>query len=192
MSPRGRRPAGEDARADIVRAAREEFAAKGYDATSLRAVARAAGVDPALVHHYFDGKPDLFTATLDLPVNPRRRIDEVLQLPHDQLGAAVVRVFLSVWDSPEGRDRMAALLRSVASHDAAARLLREFVVREVVGRLAAHVSPQRVDARAALVGSQLIGLAMLRYVLEVPGVAEASVEDLVRDVGPTVQRYLEL
>ncbi|WP_409483838.1 TetR family transcriptional regulator [Arsenicicoccus dermatophilus] len=198
MSPRGPRPAGEDARADIVEAARTEFAERGYDGTSLRAVARAAGVDPALVHHYFDGKPGLFAAAMELPVNPRDVVDEILQAPHDRLGESLVRHFLAVWDSAQGRPRMAALLRAAATHDAAATVLREFVVAEIFGRIAeAHPAgspprgPEEAQRRAALIGTQMVGVAFLRYVIELPGVADADPDQLVADVAPSIQRYLD-
>lgn len=192
MSPRGRRPAGEDARAQIVEAARAELAAKGYDGTSLRGVARAAGVDPALVHHYFDGKTAVFAAAMEVPFDPRVVVDRILDVPDDRLGEALVRGFLHVWDNPEGRERIAALLRSAATHDDPMTLLRQFLLHEVFGRVAARVGPQDLERRAALVATQMIGLAFARYVAGLPGVADAEPDELVAAVGPVIQRYLDL
>ena len=192
MSPRGRRPAGEDARAQIVEAARAELAAKGYDGTSLRGVARAAGVDPALVHHYFDGKTAVFAAAMEVPVDPRVVVDRILDMPDDRLGESLVRGFLHVWDNPEGRERIAALLRSAATHDDPMTLLRQFLLHEVFGRVAARVGPQDLERRAALVATQMIGLAFARYVAGLPGVADAEPDELVAAVGPVIQRYLDL
>ena len=187
---RGRRPAGSDARADILDAARAEFAAQGYDATSLRAVARRAGVDPALVHHYFDDKGDLFAAAQDLPVSPAAQIGALVAGPVDGLGERVVRFFLTTWDAPEGRQRIVALVRSASSHEDAARTLREFLAREVFGRVVASIGSDRPELRGSLVATQLVGLAMARYVVRMPPVADADVDELVAWVGPTVQRYL--
>lgn len=192
MSPRGRRPAGEDARAQIVEAARAELAAKGYDGTSLRGVARAAGVDPALVHHYFDGKTAVFAAAMEVPFDPRVVVDRILDVPDDRLGESLVRGFLHVWDNPEGRERIAALLRSAATHDDPMTLLRQFLPHEVFGRVAARVGPRDLERRAALVATQMIGLAFARYVAGLPGVADAEPDELVAAVGPVIQRYLDL
>ena len=192
MSPRGRRPAGEDARAQIVEAARAELAAKGYDGTSLRGVARAAGVDPALVHHYFDGKAAVFAAAMEVPVDPRDVVDGILEAPDDRLGESLVRGFLHLWDSPAGRERIAALLRSAATHDDPMTLLRQFLLHEVFGRVAGRVGPQDLERRAALVATQMIGLAFARYVAGLPGVADAEPDELVAAVGPVIQRYLDL
>ncbi|MCG7320884.1 TetR family transcriptional regulator [Arsenicicoccus cauae] len=192
MSPRGRRPAGEDARAQIVEAARTELAAKGYDGTSLRGVARAAGVDPALVHHYFAGKTALFAAAMEVPFDPRQVIDGVLEAPVDRLGESLVRAFLGVWDTPEGRVRIAALLRSAATHPDAMTLLEQFLVREIFGRVAGRAGPRGLERRAGLVATQMIGLGFARYVAELPGVADAEAEELVAAVAPVIQRYLDL
>ena len=195
MSPRGRRPGGADTRAGIVVAARAEFAETGYDATSLRAIARRAAVDPALVHHYFGGKPELFAAVMDVPVDPAVLVDRVLAGPRDQVGEALVRTFLAVWDSPEGRPRFQALIRSAVSHEQATRMLREFLTREIFGRVTAALAAEGaavedVELRAGLAAAQMIGVAMMRYVVEFPAVVAASHEELVERVGPTLQRYL--
>lgn len=187
---RGRRPAGSDARADILAAARAEFAAQGYDATSLRAVARRAGVDPALVHHYFDDKATLFATAQHLPVSPASAADALLAGPAEELGERIVRFFLATWDAPEGRERIVALLRSASTHEDAARTLREFLAREVFGRVVAALGADRPDVRGSLVATQLLGLAMARYVLRMPAVADASADELVAWVAPSVQRYL--
>jgi AcrR family transcriptional regulator len=197
MSPRGRRPGGEDTRATILEAARSEFAEQGYDATSLRGIARRAGVDPALVHHYFEGKPALFAEVMDLPVDPSVLIEKVIAGPRERVGAALVETFLDVWDSPAGRQRFQAVVRSASSHDEAGRMLREFLTREIFGRIATELTPAAgVDAlattqlRAGLAAGQMLGMAMMRYVVHYPEVVQASREELVDLVGPAVQRYL--
>ena len=195
MSPRGRRPGGVATKAAIVDAARVEVADAGYEATSLRAIARRAEVDPALVHHYFGGKPALFAAVMDIPVDPATLIARIVQGPREDVGEAVVRTFLAVWDSPDGRQRFQALIRSAVNHDEAARMLREFLVREVFGRVVGSLSHDGEDTgalelRAGMAASQMVGVAMLRYVVEFPAVVAASHDQLTELVAPTMQRYL--
>jgi AcrR family transcriptional regulator len=187
---RGRRPGGEDLRAVIIAAARSEFAARGYDATTLRGIARVAGVDPRLVHHYFDGKDAVFAASLELPVRPGDVIAGVLAGGPDGIGERLVRTFLSVWDSPAAQDSGVALVKSLLSSESGARTIREFVVREIFGRLAAVASSDDAEFRAALVASQVVGLIMARYVVRIEPLASADAEDVVAFVAPTIQRYL--
>lgn len=183
---------GEDTRGLIVDAARAEFSAVGYDATSLRAVARSAGVDPALVHHYFDGKAALFAAVMDVPVDPGAMVGRILAGPREQVGEGLVRLFLQVWDGAETRHRFVALLRSAVSHEDAAAMLRGFLAREVFGRVVRELDPDAEDGdlRAGLAAGQMIGLAMARYVIALPGVVEATHDELAARVGPVLQAYL--
>jgi len=187
---RGRRPAGEDTKAAIVAAARSEFAARGYDATTLRGIARSAGVDPRLVHHYFDGKDAVFAASLELPVRPGDVIAGVLAGPPEGIGERLVRTFLEVWDSPGGQDPAMALVKSLLSSETGVRTIREFVVREIFGRLATVAVRDDAELRAAMVASQVIGLLMARYVVRIEPLASADAEDVVTFVAPTIQRYL--
>lgn len=189
---RGRRPSGSDTRGEIVAAARGEFSAQGYDATSLRAVARRAGVDSALVHHYFAGKPALFAEVMELPLDPVVLVAAIVAAPRDEVGATLVRSFFTVWDDAEGRERFQGVIRSALTHEAAARMIREFLTEEAFARVARELGDGDPEAnlRGGLVGSQMVGLAMMRYVLGFQPIVDASVEDLVRLVGPTIQRYL--
>lgn len=190
---RGRRPAGADTRAQILTSARKLFAERGYDAVSLRAIARDADVDPALVHHYFEGKPAVFTASmLTAQVNPARRLAVILQAPHEEVGATVVRLFLDLWDDPEARSGVRTLLQLGMSPEESLRPVREFLVAEVLGKLPASGPDGVLDPRRAqLMASQLMGLGLTRYMLRLPALAAASTEDLVAWVGPTLQRYYE-
>lgn len=195
MSPRGRRPGGVDTRQAILEAARVDFAEQGYDGTSLRGIARRAEVDPALVHHYFGGKPQLFAAVMDIPADPAALISAVVNGPRDQVGESLVRTFLAVWDSDAGRQRFQALVRAAVTHEEATRMLREFLTREVFGRVVRELSsdgerPAGLEVRAGLAASQMIGLAMMRYIVEVPAVVDATHDELAALVGPTIQRYL--
>lgn len=190
MSPRGRRPAGVDTRTAILTAARGEFADKGYDASSLRAIARLAGVDPALVHHYFDGKADLFAETMAVPLRPSELIARVLEGPREEVGARMAATFFTLWDAPEGRQRFVAVVRSAVSHEDAARMLREFLAREVFGRVALSLGVADPELRAGLAAAQMVGVALLRYVIAYPPVVRAEPDALVALLAPTLQRYL--
>jgi AcrR family transcriptional regulator len=198
VSPRGRRPGGVDTRAAIVDAARTDFAAQGYDGTSVRGVARRAGVDPALVHHYFGGKAALFAAVMDIPTDPAALIGRVVEGPPAQVGERLVRAFLTVWDSADGQQRFSALIRSAVTHEEASRVLREFLTREVFGRVVDSMAAEgkeresrhELELRAGLAASQMVGLALMRYIVRFPAVVTASHDDLVAQLGPTLQRYL--
>lgn len=187
---RGRRPAGEDTRAGIIDAARTEFAARGYDGSSLRGIARLAEVDPALVHHYFDGKSHLFAETMSLPVRPAELIDAVLAGPREKVGERLARTFFDIWDSPPGRERLVALIRSAVSHDDAARMLREFLAREIFGKVALAMGVPQPHLRAGMAAAQMIGLAMMRSVIGFEPLAGASTDEIVALVAPTLQHYL--
>ncbi|MFN8074956.1 MAG: TetR family transcriptional regulator [Kineosporiaceae bacterium] len=187
---RGRRPAGEDARAAIVAAARAEFAERGYEATTLRGIARVAGVDARLVHHYFDGKDEVFAAAMEVPVPPRMIVEAVLQGPREEIGVRLLTTMFGVWDAPGGRERITAIVSSATASPTGARIIREFLVTEIFGRIAASLDVDRATLRASLVGSQMIGLIMARYVVQIDPVASAPAPELVAAVAPTVQRYL--
>ncbi|GAB3186182.1 TetR family transcriptional regulator [Micromonospora palomenae] len=193
MTPRrtGRRPGNPDTRQAILAAARTTFAERGFDAASIRVIAAAAGVDPALVHHYFGSKEELFRATVEIPLDPAALLPVVLAGGADGVGERLVRTFLGVWDSPAGKAAM-ALLRSAVNNDWTARLLREFLVTQVLRRVLDHldVPPAELPLRGSLVATQMIGLAMMRYVIRLEPVASAAPETLVAAIGPTVQRYL--
>jgi AcrR family transcriptional regulator len=189
-SRRGRRPGPSTTRADILEAARASFAERGYDGTSVRGVAARAGVDPALVHRFFGSKDDLLVASLTVAMNPAERIPELLEDDVGTLGERLVRYFLSVWEEPPRRQVLIGMLRSAATNEHAATLLREFIGREILGRVAAQLDEGNAQLRATLVGSQLVGLAMARYVVGIEPLASAEPETLVAALAPTVQRYL--
>ncbi|QGN47749.1 TetR family transcriptional regulator [Micromonospora sp. WMMD558] len=187
----GRRPGNPDTRAAILEAARAAFADRGFDATSIRAIAAAAQVDPALVHHYFGSKDQLFLAAMEAPADPREVLPRVLAGDRERVGERLVRTFLGVWDSPAGAAGL-ALLRSAVSNEWTARLVREFLTTQVLRRVLDHldIDPAELPLRGSLVASQLVGLAMMRYVVRLEPVASAAPETLVAAIGPTVQRYL--
>ncbi|MGZ4505838.1 MAG: TetR/AcrR family transcriptional regulator [Blastococcus sp.] len=187
----GRRPGNPDTRDAVLAAARAAFGERGFDGATIRGIATAAGVDPALVHHYFGSKDQLFLAAVEAPADPADLLPTVLAAPRDQLGAAVVRMMLLVWEGP-ARPAGLALLRSAVSNEWTAKLLREFLVSQVLRKVVSTLGfdPDVRAARASLVASQLVGLVMARYVLRLEPLASASPEWLVASIGPTVQRYL--
>ena len=175
----------------MLAAARTAFAERGFEGATIRGIATEAGVDPALVHHYFGSKDKLFLAAVEAPADPDELLPVVLAAPPDELGAAVVGLVLRLWDGP-ARPAGLALLRSAVSNEWTAKLLREFLVAKVLRKVVATLGfdPDVRAARASLVATQIIGLVMGRYVLKVEPLASASPESLVAAIGPTVQRYL--
>jgi AcrR family transcriptional regulator len=186
---RGRRPGGADTRAQLLAAARVEFAERGYDGATVRVIAERAGVDPAMVNHWFGGKESLFTAVLDLPVDPGAVLADVVPGDPERLAERIIGRLLEVWDATGGAP-LAAVLQSVAAHDAAARMLREFVSRVLVAKVVSAVAPDQRELRAGLCGSQVLGLAVVRYVLKVEPLASADHATVIGAVAPNLQRYL--
>jgi AcrR family transcriptional regulator len=195
MSPprsgRGRRPGGPDTRGEILAAARESFAHKGFGGTTMRAVAAAAGVDASLVHHYFGSKDDLFLAALEVPVDPRGIVPMVFAVGVDGAGERLLRVFLSVWEDPEARLPLVAQVRASLGEQGPVNLLREGMLRMIFGPLRSQLAGEDADQRAQLVASQLIGLAVGRYLLCLEPLASMTPDELVAWVAPNLQRYLD-
>ncbi|MER7552324.1 MULTISPECIES: TetR/AcrR family transcriptional regulator [Streptomyces] len=181
---------GPDARTRILEAARAEFAERGYDKTSIRGIARAAGVDAALVHHYFGTKDEVFAAAVEVSFEPALVVHTVLGGPPEGLGERLARFFLSVWEDPATRSPLLAILRSALTHEAAAKVLREFVLRRLLERIAAELDVPDATFRAELAASHMIGIATLRYMIRAEPLASADPEDIVAMVAPTLQRYL--
>ena len=190
MARTGRRPGDSGTREAILDAARDTFADKGFAAASVRAIATRAEVDAALVHHYFGTKTDLFVAAMELPFDPATVVPALLEPGIDGLGERIVRFFLGVWSQPVPRSRIQAILRSALTEEAGAALLRDFVTTEVLGRVAAALGTPDAELRATLVGTQLVGLGVLRYIVRVEPLASADADAVVAAVAPTIQRYL--
>jgi AcrR family transcriptional regulator len=184
----GRRPGTSGSRERILAAARSRFASDGYDGATIRGIASAAGVDPALVLHYFDSKEHLFVAALRFPVDPSEVVPALLAPGPDGLGERLATFFLEAWDAPGDRP-FVGLLRSIARNEKAAEMMRQFIAREVLARVAASLELDRPELRAALAGSHLVGLALMRYVIKLEPIASADRYLLAREVGPAIQRY---
>jgi AcrR family transcriptional regulator len=188
----GRRPGRQDTREAILAAALSAFAEKGFDGASIRHIAGEAGVDPALVHHYFGTKDQLFVAAMDFPIDPAKILPQIAAGGIEGLGERLVRMFLTVWDGPLNAVGI-GLLRSATRSELAARLLREFLTTQVIRRALDYVEidPAEVPTRGNLVASQMIGLAMMRYVIKLEPLASADPDAVVAAVAPTIQRYVE-
>ena len=187
----GRRPGSSGAREQILAAAKSAFAANGYERTTIRGVAREAGVDPALVHHYFGTKRQLFVDAMDLPANPAELIEGLIATsdPED-LGERMIRFMLSVWDNEEERAPLVAIMRTAMSDDQAATMVREFATTEILGTIVKAARGDNQDLRATLLASQVFGLMIMRYIIKLEPLASADPETVARAIGPTFQRYL--
>lgn len=196
MSPRpggkrsGRRPGESGTREAIVRAARRLFADLGYDRTTIRAIAAEAGVDAALVVHFFGSKQQLFLVVVELPFEPAAVLPRLLAGDRAGVGERLARFLVAVLEDPDGRGRLTGIVRAAASEPEAARMLRELITERIVTPLADTLGVEDARLRANLVGSQVVGLVMARYVVGVEPLASLAPDALVRAVAPTFQRYL--
>lgn len=190
MARTGRRPGEPDTRARIAAAARAMFAERGFDRTSVRAVAAAAKVDPALVHHYFGTKQRLFLEAVDFPIDVFRAVEAVHDGDVEHLGERLVRFALRLWANPEVLPRLLGVLRSAVTDDEAARMLGVLFTRQGPVQLVRRLGSDQPELRAELVGTQLVGLAIARHILRVEPLTSADDELIVAAIGPTMQRYL--
>jgi len=174
----------------ILKAASKEFAHAGFEGTSLRSVARRASVDPALVHHYFKDKSDLFIQTMNIPVNPGDIIGQAVTAPLDELGYALTRALISTWRKPAFRTPAIAMVRGLISSNNATKILKPFIQKEVFSRIGSRLPEETADARIAMVASQFIGLIITRYVVGLEPLASMDDDQVIELVAPTIQRYL--
>jgi AcrR family transcriptional regulator len=187
---RGRRPGGTDTREALVTAAREVFIEQGYDGATVRAIAARAGVDAAMVNHWFGGKEGLFgEAVLKLPFNPKDLVEALLAAEPENIGEAVVRRFLTTWDSTGG-GVFTALMRSVTSHEEASLMLKDFFFKHIFKQVISQLAPDNHDFRATLVATQLVGMGMVRYVAKFEPMASTDVDTMAAAIAPTIQRYI--
>ncbi len=187
----GRRPGDSGTRDAIRAAAIEQFAERGYDRPSMRSIAQQAGVDPALVSHYFGSKHALFVDVIELPFDPAQVVPLVLGGgDRREVGARLAGFLLGVLESPAGRQRVIGLMRAAASEPEAARMVRDLLTREIVARVVAELRVDDAQLRANLVASQVVGLVMARYIIGLEPLASLPAEEVAAIVAPTLQRYL--
>jgi AcrR family transcriptional regulator len=185
---RGRRPSGEDTRATLLAAALDVFAEQGYAGATVRAIATRAGVDPAMVNHWFGGKRGLFLAAIQAPFDPAELVTQAFSDDPDTVAERIVRGFVTAWDTHHTRFK--ALVQSVISQETAGAAMQEFIIDTVIRQVTTAIGADQAEWRISLCASQLIGLGLTRYVLRLEPMASADVETVVATVAPTLQRYL--
>ena len=189
---RGRRPGAPDTRAAILAAAREQFAAQGFGRTTIRGVAGAAGVDPALVHHYFGTKDDLFVAALELPIDPREVIGPVAGAGASTARRSGCSPSSSASGTTRSCGRPCSAWSAASSSPAGRVLIRDGFLPAVILPAATALGLDQPERRMPFVASQIIGLIMARYVLEIEPLASMPAEQVVAVVAPNIQRYFEM
>jgi AcrR family transcriptional regulator len=186
----GRRPGTSGTREAILAAAGQQFAEHGYDRASLRGIAAEAGVDQKLIAHFFGSKQQLFVAAVGLPFNPGDVLPAILAGDPDSIGERLAALLVEVLEQPELHRRLTGVVRAAASEPEVARMLREFLTRELFGPAAEFLGAEDGPFRANLVGSQIVGLVMARYVIAIEPLATISPNAVAAAVAPTLQRYL--
>jgi AcrR family transcriptional regulator len=176
----------ERTRADILDAARALFAQLGYERTTVREIAAQAGADPALVIRYFGSKEGLFARAAEFDL----QLPDLTKTPPSQLGDTLIRHFLDLWEGPSSKGSLAVLLRAAATNEDAAAKAREIFAGQVMPMLGSVTDRREASTRAGLVSSHLLGIALCRYILNVPPVVAMSPEQITKYVGPVLQRYL--
>lgn len=189
---RGRPPGTSDAKERILSAAREIFHDAGYAAATVRAIAQRAKVDPALIYHYFGAKQAVFVAAMRLPFAPEDLIEQVLGSDDDAVlvGERLAQTFLHIWDDTPTVQPLMTLLKSAVTHERSAAMLREFMVTVIIQTVIERLGSDQPALRATLVASQLVGLAMTRYILKLPPLATVDADTVVAAIAPTLTRYL--
>ena len=181
-----RRRKGERTRLAILEAAREQFHRLGYDGASIRGIAAGANIDPSMVMRYYGSKEGLFAAAVDVDL----RLPDLAECPPTQRGRRLVEHFLTRWEGEPRDDVLVLLLRSAATNDAARERMHGIFAEQLGACVAAVTEPTSAGRRAALIATQMLGLALCRYVLALPLVVTATPAQLAADLGPTIQRYL--
>ncbi|WP_217167193.1 TetR/AcrR family transcriptional regulator [Streptomyces sp. AC512_CC834] len=175
----------------ILATAREEFSERGYEKTSVRGIAKAAGVDSSLVHHYFGTKEQVFAAAIEVAFAPALRAPEAIgDGPLDEVGERLTRFIFGLWENPTTRTPLLAIVRSAVNNETAAAVFRRLIAAQLLRRVAAQLDLPDAELRAELAAAQLVGCAMLRYVIKVEPLASADAEQIIARVAPVVQGHL--
>lgn len=182
----GRERKSDRTRAAILHAARAQFQQHGYDRTSIRAVAAAAEIDPSMVMRYFGSKEGLFAAAAHVDL----QLPNLGGVPVRQRGQALLEHFIRRWEGDLSDDVLVLLLRSAVTDERAAQRLQAVFQEQLVDTLSRMSGPEEALRRAGLIASQVLGVALGRYLLKLPGLADRPPADLIADLAPTIQRYL--
>jgi AcrR family transcriptional regulator len=186
----GRRPGQPETRQVIIEAARHIFSERGYDGTTMRLVAARAGVDAALIYHYFGSKQQLFVAATEIPYDWAAAFPALVGRPAEQVGEQLVRLMLGLWEDPVIRPRFMGLVRSATSDPEAAAMVRRLLSEGPVSALGHAIGGPDGELRAMLAASHIMGVALLRHILRVEPLASADIETLAGLLGPSVGAYL--
>ena len=186
----GRRPGASGSREAILEAARTLFAEHGYSATSMRAIGAEAGVDAALIVHFFGSKARLLREAIQWPFDPAAEADRIYASGRRNVGEELARLVVDTWEREGDRNAIMTLLRAATVEPAAAEMMRDFMQVELFPPLFQRLSPDQPELRASLAASQLVGLGMARYVLCLEPLASLSPDEVVAWIAPTLQRYL--
>lgn len=190
MPRTGRRPGKTDTRRVLLETAARRFAEAGYDKTSVRDIAAAAGVDPALIRHYFGNKAGLFRATMGWPFDPEQIAAQITGGDRSGLGERLTAVFFDAWEQPQSRAALMAILRGAATHDESAALVRQFIDGRLYPLLAEALQDPDGELRVDLAMAQLLGIALLRHIIKVEPIASRSAEELRARVAPAISVHL--
>ncbi|WP_240797581.1 TetR family transcriptional regulator [Streptomyces sp. F001] len=175
----------------ILAAAREEFSERGYEKTSVRGIAKAAGVDSALVHHYFGTKEQVFQEAVETVFAPALRAPDVIfEGAPEEIGERFARFLFGIWENPVTRTPLLAVVRSAVNNEVAAAVFRRLVAAQLLRRVAAQLGMPDAELRAELAAAQLVGVAMLRYVIKLEPLASADMEVIIQRIAPVVQGHL--
>jgi AcrR family transcriptional regulator len=186
----GRRPGDSQTRQAILAAARAQFAARGWDGATVRAIARDADVDPSLVLHFFGTKDVLFTAATTWPFETDAAVEQILAGPRSELGRRLATFFVSIWDEPARREPIMAMLRAATTNEQAADLLRETLMRLLLRPVGAQLNVADAELRMSFCSAHLIGVGIARYILAMEPLASLEPERVVDVLGPALHRYL--
>lgn len=186
----GRRTGDSGTREALLAAARSQFAAHGFQGASLRAIAGEAGVDPALIRHFYGSKDGLFEATLEIPQQLVDRIKAELAGGPDGIGERLTRTYLGLWEDPASAGPLLTLIRSALTSESVAERLRTMLGQRLLAEVPALIGAPDGEVRAALIGAHLVGVALARHVLRLPPIARLDLDTLVAHCAPAVQRYL--
>jgi AcrR family transcriptional regulator len=186
----GRRRGGGDTREAIRKAARRQFAELGYEGTTIRGIASEAGVDPALVMHFFGSKERLLLAGVEWPFDPDEVVPTLLAGKRSEVGERLARLFVTTWDDEAGRNPIVALLQTALSQESAQRLFRDFLTKRFFGPLTEGLGVDHPELRGSLASSQLLGLGINRYVVRFEPLASMDSEAVIALLAPVLQRHL--
>lgn len=192
MARSGRRPGDTDTREEILAAARAAFGEVGYDRATIRQIASTAGVDPALVHHYFGPKADLYAAAIDVPISPRDVAQAMVAGGIEAAGERITRLFFAIWEQPEAREPLLAMIRgALGGSPGGLEAFRQFIEHELLARAAPLIDAPDRELRMTAAAAHLVGVAIARYVVGVEPIASATPDELVALIAPRIQSYLE-